>query len=194
MDKRNIKKLRTKEHIVESAKQWFIAEQSVEVNTKDIAELAGVAHGTVFLHFKDKENLISSVIKHELIALASDLNSMVENDSSLDILMDKYLNYLISKESFMVVLAKEFPRMDVFLKQEMMDVERIIKDSFYIAFKRGVDAGYYKNIDSEQSLNFLFSSLSYYLANKELFLKIGSIIALKKQVILTTFYAMITVV
>ena len=59
--------------IVEAAMDEFIARGFAATRLDDVAKRAGVAKGTIYLHFKDKEALFQELIRSALVPLISRL-------------------------------------------------------------------------------------------------------------------------
>lgn len=57
-----------KQAIIQSATRLFAQKGFAETSTAEIAEDAGVAHGTLFYHFKNKRGII-----HEIFSMAGDI-------------------------------------------------------------------------------------------------------------------------
>jgi AcrR family transcriptional regulator len=55
--------------IVEAAMQEFVARGFAATRLDDIARRAGVAKGTIYLHFKDKESMFEELIRTALVPL-----------------------------------------------------------------------------------------------------------------------------
>src|SRR4030088_1241776 len=55
--------------IIEAAMDEFIARGFAATRLDDVAKRAGVAKGTIYLHFKDKEALFQELIRTALVAL-----------------------------------------------------------------------------------------------------------------------------
>jgi AcrR family transcriptional regulator len=60
-----------REAIVEAALDEFIARGYAATRLDDVAQRAGVAKGTIYLHFKDKEALFQELIRTALVPLIS---------------------------------------------------------------------------------------------------------------------------
>lgn len=60
--KRSKKSIQTERHILETAKRLFHENGFEQMTTKDIAQAAGVAEGTIFLYFENKIGLLNSVM------------------------------------------------------------------------------------------------------------------------------------
>src|SRR5512133_1880363 len=55
--------------IIEAAMDEFIARGFAATRLDDVAKRAGVAKGTIYLHFKDKEALFEELIRTALVPL-----------------------------------------------------------------------------------------------------------------------------
>ena len=59
--------------IVEAAMEEFIARGFTATRLDDIAKRAGVAKGTIYLHFKDKESMFEELIRTAIVPMVSRL-------------------------------------------------------------------------------------------------------------------------
>src|SRR5207247_4271666 len=59
--------------IIEAAMDEFIARGFAATRLDDVARRAGVAKGTIYLHFKDKEALFEELIRTAIVPLVSRL-------------------------------------------------------------------------------------------------------------------------
>lgn len=62
-----------KEAIIEAATRLFAENGFHQTSTLDIAEAAGVAHGTIFYHFKSKEGIIYEIFRRSGQTYVTDL-------------------------------------------------------------------------------------------------------------------------
>src|ERR1700731_3167491 len=61
--------------IVEAALEEFIARGFTATRLDDVARRAGVAKGTIYLHFKDKETMFEELIRTALVPLINRLTA-----------------------------------------------------------------------------------------------------------------------
>jgi AcrR family transcriptional regulator len=61
--------------IVEAALQEFVARGFTATRLDDIAKRAGVAKGTIYLHFKDKESMFEELIRTAIVPLVGRITS-----------------------------------------------------------------------------------------------------------------------
>ncbi|MGA7806135.1 TetR/AcrR family transcriptional regulator [Bradyrhizobium sp.] len=62
--------------IVEAAMEEFIARGFAATRLDDVAKRAGVAKGTIYLHFKDKETLFEELIRTAIVPLVTRLGTL----------------------------------------------------------------------------------------------------------------------
>jgi AcrR family transcriptional regulator len=190
---RTQQKRETKQRILKAAKEEFIRNGFLETNTKTIADKAGVAHGTLFLHFPTKHALIEKVLEAVLINLDIQLEKMVSEEKGLEGLLSGYLDFIRDNETFFEVLAIELPHYPKDIRIKAYLNEASARNYFYDIIRRGVALGIYKKIDIKMALTFLFGTINYYLSNKRNILKEGSIIERKKDAIIETFLSFIKI-
>src|SRR5512145_334601 len=123
MTSRDEAKQATRQKLLAAAKQEFIAAGLFDAATLAIAKGAGVAHGTVFFHFQNKENLLVEVLDQELLRLTDELRLQLADSNNLPALLDCYLDFLAREEDFFAVLAREMPRYPPPLRRSIMGRE-----------------------------------------------------------------------
>ncbi|WP_426407940.1 TetR/AcrR family transcriptional regulator [Bradyrhizobium ganzhouense] len=62
--------------IVEAAMEEFIARGFAATRLDDIAKRAGVAKGTIYLHFKDKESMFEELVRTVIVPVVTRLNAL----------------------------------------------------------------------------------------------------------------------
>ena len=191
MTKREIQKKNTREFIIKTAKHEFIKKGFLKATTADIALRAGLAHGTLFLHFNTKDELIIEIVEDLLVNITNDLHDLLKSAKDVEELLNNYLECLSKEEQFFTILSRELPFYTPKLRRQIIFRESGIRKYFYEAIEKGIKNGNYKNIEISDSLNFLFGHINYLLSNKELFIKSGSVIAQKRNSIINTFLSFI---
>src|SRR3979411_1776310 len=67
--KRTERAAERREAIIEAALEEFVARGFAATRLDDVAQRAGVAKGTIYLHFKDKEALFQELVRTALVPL-----------------------------------------------------------------------------------------------------------------------------
>jgi AcrR family transcriptional regulator len=192
LSKRREAKQRTRAGLIEAAKVEFAERGFLNTATADIAERAGVAHGTLFLHFQTKEKLILEILERVLLELTDELHRLLFGTYDVRELLVRYLDFLEREEPFFTILNRELPFYSMQLRRQVMVREAAVRHYFYDALERGIDEGRYRRVDITAAIGMLFGSLNSYLANRELFIVGESIIAEKRDLIVDTFLKLIS--
>ncbi len=80
--------------IVEAALEEFIARGFAAARLDDIARRAGVAKGTIYLHFKDKESMFEELVRTVIVPLVSRLGAPPPGGSVRDAIEAFARNFL----------------------------------------------------------------------------------------------------
>jgi AcrR family transcriptional regulator len=193
MNKRQLKKAQTREKILTIAKELFIRQGVLQTTTLEVAKACQIAHGTVFVHFPTKDALIVAILEQELKRMATEVYELAMQSDQLEVLLEKYLQYVEQEEDFLAVIAREMPFYPPELRHSLLAQECIIRHLFFTAIEHGILAGRFKPVDITMALTFLFGAINYYLAHKSQFVAQGSVIKAKKETIYDTFLQFITI-
>ena len=191
MNKRQIQKMKTRALILRVAKEMFIKNGFLDTTTSQIAQKAGIAHGTLFLHFKNKESLIIEIFDLELEEISSTIQKLVFKAFDLEQLLKQYLNLLKEEEDLFVVLTRELPFYSEELRRKILFRESIIRSHFHKAIELGKNEKRYRDVDAATAITFLFGAINHYLRLKPIFVKEGSVIEKFKPSIIKTFKQLI---
>jgi AcrR family transcriptional regulator len=193
MNKRQEQKLRTRKLILDTARKLFVSKGFLGTTTAEISGEAGIAHGTLFLHFKTKEELILAIMDQELGRINDKINQLIVDSSEFQQMLAQYLDLIIESEDFFVVLAREHPQYPDDLRRKLLFRESIIRSHFHETYTKGVVENKYQDLDAPTVLNFFFNHINYLLVNKNLFVDSGSVIARFKEPVLKTFTDLIRI-
>ncbi|MDA3813095.1 MAG: TetR/AcrR family transcriptional regulator [Candidatus Cloacimonetes bacterium] len=176
MNKRQAQKQITREKIITAAKQIFIEKGIINTATAQIAELAGIAHGTLFLHFPNKDALVIELLDVELIKFSDNIKQLILETSDIDKILDQYLNLIQAEEGFFSSLARELPNYKDELRRKILFRESLMREHFHQVIEKGIEQNIYTQIDIPSALTFLFGTINYYLSLKSSFVHQGSVI------------------
>ncbi len=193
MNKRAESKQKTRFTLMQAAREEFVANGFLYATTADIAARAGVAHGTLFLHFQTKRNLILEILDREFLEVTDELHRLLYGDHDLGELLERYLDFLERSEPFFAVVCREMPYYPMKLRRQIMLRESAVRHYFYNALERGIRKGKYKDVDITMALSMLFETLHSLLANRELFADQASVIAEKRKPIAESFKKLISI-
>ncbi len=193
MNKRQKQKQKTREKIVSCAKELFIQKGFLHTTTSEIAAAAGIAHGTLFLHFPAKESLILEIMDTVLEQIQAALQPVIAHAGNLDEIIRCYLDLIEQHEAIFSTKAREMPFYGDELRRKLLFRDAIIRGHFHTLFQQGIDDGIYRQVDIQTALTFFFGAIHYYLSLKQIFVVDGSVIGKFKDQIISTFNALITI-
>ncbi len=141
------KKLSKKEAILESATQLFSQKGYRTTSMSEVAREAGVADGTIFYHFKTKEELFLAVLenfKNELIAEFSTYLDGREFQTGLEKIEDLlsfYISLVNRLEDRFLLLHRHFPYTLAKNNPACKSHLEEIYDSLITVFEQGIVQG-----------------------------------------------------
>jgi AcrR family transcriptional regulator len=98
--------------IVEGARQVFLARGFDAASMGDIAKAAGVSKGTLYVYFKDKEQLFVAIVQQECCSHAEGVFKLDDSDHDVEAVLNRigmeYVNFLCSEgkaSSLRIVIA-----------------------------------------------------------------------------------------
>lgn len=84
-----------KSAIIHAALEAFTKKGFAATRMEDIAKAAGIAKGTLYLYFKDKESLFEEVLKFHILPIIATLDLSPLKSNSLRVLMENFLFHII---------------------------------------------------------------------------------------------------
>lgn len=186
MNKRQMQKQFTREKIIGAAKQIFIEKGIINTATSQIAEAAGIAHGTLFLHFPNKDSLVIELLDVELAKFSENIKQLIIETTDIDTILEQYLDLIQTEEGFFSSLARELPNYKDELRRKILFRESLIREHFHQVIENGIKQNIYADIDIPSTLTFLFGTINYYLSLKTSFVQQGSVIEKFKPSIIRT--------
>jgi AcrR family transcriptional regulator len=133
--------------ILEAALDEFAAQGFAATRLDDVARRAGVAKGTIYLHFADKEALFEEIVRMELGPVVGALEQASRADISLRAMADQIVELFVRgifetrrKDVIRLVLTEgpRFPKLAEFYYREIISrVMNTIRAALRRAFERG---------------------------------------------------------
>lgn len=136
MKKQSPKKLQRKTEIVEAAVKVFAEKGFFKAKVSDVAKEAGIADGTVYLYFKNKEDLLIYLFENKMGHIMTRFNSQLAKSSDpiekMKLFFQIYFKIIKEDKKLAEVFQVELRQSAKFLKgyhnQKFIDFLNIIGD------------------------------------------------------------------
>ena len=118
-----------REAILAAALDEFSSRGFEAARLEDVARRAGVAKGTIYLYFRDKENLFQELIRTMLTPLVGTIEAMGQADVPLPMLADRIVDLFVSQVyetrrkdvvRLMISEGRRFPKLAEFYYREVL--------------------------------------------------------------------------
>jgi len=170
-------KEKTRRNLIRTSLNVFSNKGITSTNTAELAKYAHVSHGTIFLHFPKRDDLIFAVMNEFGDQLASKFEESSKNSKGIAGILKAHLQSLAEFEDFYTHLIKEISYLPDKVKSRLFILQSSISHRINIEAQKEIAAGKIKNIDRPMLFNTWVALLHYYIANKEVFFPKKSVIS-----------------
>lgn len=171
---RELQKEQTKAHLVKTAYEVFSQNGIMNTRVSDIAQAAGVSHGTIFVHFPSMEALIEEVVAVYGQKIALRTHELAISCGSMSELLRAHLDGIMEFEAFYTRLVIESRFLPSGARDCFIAIQSAISFHFSRAVKREVKTD---KIPVYMLFNMWVGLVHYYLANGDLFAPDGNVIS-----------------
>ena len=191
LTKRQAQKLRTRELIEDTALSVFASKGFAAARAADIAEAAGVSHGTVFLHFPTIEELTAAVIERFGKRVSLRLHELARDGVGLRGVLEAHIKGLCEYEAFYTRLITERTLLPESAKTAFLIIQSSISLHISQAAQREMREGLIKEMPMHLLFNTWMGLVHYYLENSELFAPEGNVLGRYGETLIGFYLKMI---
>ena len=188
---RQQQKENTRRKLLDTALDVFSRNGINATRMSDIAEAAGVSHGTIFLHFETQDALISAVIEDFGFRMASRTYELAGTSGSVHEILAAHLNGIREQEGFYSRLVIETSQLPPAARNALISIQTAVSFHISQAAQREMAAGSIKKMPVALLFNTWIGLLHYYLSNRDLFSPGMSVIDTCGSMLLNHFMAII---
>ncbi len=170
------RKLATRSELLIAARRLFGELGILATTTAQVAEAAGVSHGTVFVHFPTRDDLMTAVIDDFCGALARRVNERAEAGGTVREVLQTQLDAIARDEAFYARLVAEAPTLPYKARIDLMSIQSAVSFQLAGAAERDGAAGTIRPVPMHLLFNGWTGLLHYYLMNRDLFAPGDSVI------------------
>jgi AcrR family transcriptional regulator len=193
ISKRQAQKDQTRKHLIEVAFKQFAKDGLAAARTSDIADAAGVSHGTIFAHFPTRDDLLIAVIEEFGKKVAGRIHELAGNGGSVREVLQAHINGLMEVEPFYTRLVVEGPLLPSSAQNALITIQSAISIHLHQAAEREIAAGKIRDIPLYLLFNTWIGLLHYYLGNANLFAPEGSVLKRYGRELLEHYLSLITI-
>lgn len=169
ISKRKLQKDQTREGILQAALYEFASRGFIATRTSDVADVAGVSHGTVFAHFATREDLLIAVIEEFGRKVAGRIHELASRGGSVKEVLQAHLEGLIEEEAFYSRMVSERSLLPANAQSALVAIQSAISIHLNQAASREIASGAIRPIPMHFFFNTWMGLIHYYLSNADLF-------------------------
>ncbi|HEX2945870.1 MAG TPA: TetR/AcrR family transcriptional regulator [Clostridia bacterium] len=173
---RQMQKEQTKESLIKTAFNVFSQRGIMDTRMSDIAQAAGVSHGTVFAHFRTQEALITEVIESYGGQMAMRTHELAGSCGHMKDILSAHLAGIMEFEPFYTRLVIENRLLPPAARDVWVSVQSAISFHFSQVAEREISSGSSIELPAYMLFNTWVGLVHYYLANGDLFAPEGDVI------------------
>ncbi|HTX72943.1 MAG TPA: TetR/AcrR family transcriptional regulator [Rectinemataceae bacterium] len=182
---RREQKSQTRSLILQAALRLYARTGIGATRSSEVADEAGCAHGTVFLHFRSQEELLAAVIEDFGMRIAARLHELATRGAGLRSVLEAHLQGLAENEDFYARLVSESPTLPRQARITLTMIQSTISQHFEEALAAMSTAG------PRPALHLMFNTwiglIHHYVVNRDSFAP-GQSVLLQKGPELLDFY------
>lgn len=166
---RKEQKENTRSGLVNRAENLFAIKGISNTTTADIAKSLKVSHGTLFVHFPTRDDLIKAVVDEFGERLSMALGKKISNELKLKDLLKAHVDVLAEFEDFYMRLISESQSLPAHIRSIVYSMNSSLSYRFYRAAKIEMDKGTIKKMNQISFFNTWMGLVHYNILNRDLF-------------------------
>ena len=156
-----------KEAILQTATVFFSEQGFRDTSMSEIAKVTGVADGTIFYHFKSKEELFLAVLQNFKEVILMECQNFLANnefESGLDMverMVSFYIDLADNMEERFLLLHRHYPyklaEENPTCRRYLEDIYNCFADLFETAIRKGQEDGSIGNVSARKTALLIFT-------------------------------------
>ena len=167
--RRSDQKQQTRTLLINTALDLMAERGIAATRTIDVAARAGVAHGTVFVHFPTRDDLIAEVVATHSEQIAGRLHELAGESATVRDVLAAHLTGLTEHEAFHARLVMEGPILPPYPRATLLGIQSAISAHLALAAQREMAEGRIRTMPVPLLFNTWLGLIHHYLINRELF-------------------------
>lgn len=169
LNKRRLQKAATRERILECALVLFEKDGFSTVRTQDIALAAEIAHGSLFVHFPTRDDLIVAAIDKFAGEACLQTRQSLKDTNSLEEILKAHVNSISKNEALHAHLVSENFLLPPKSRATVLEINAVIANQLSQALQGKTHHLQQKKVPSHFIFNLWIGLLNHYLMNRDIF-------------------------
>lgn len=187
MTQRSEQRLKTRQHLLAIARQLFERQGIAATRTLDVANAAGVSHGTVFAHFPTREDLVEAVVEGFATDYATRLGAAIPPEGGVREVLAAQLRAIAEAETLYTRVIVESAQLPAPARGAWLGAQAVLSRRLAAAVQRER----LRPMAFPLLFNTWLGLLHHYLANRDLFCPEGSLVERKGDELLNHFLGLL---
>lgn len=175
LSKRQQQKEATKKRIVSAAYNIF-TENGFSAATSDIAKAINVSHGTIFVHFPTRDDLLIYILDDFGSKVGTRLHELTEKSESISAVLRAHLNAIREYEGFYARLISENRLLPTEVRNTFIAIQSVIAFHLNKVAEIEIANNYVKKLPTHIIFNTWIGLIHYYLQNNDIFAPNSSVV------------------
>lgn len=166
---RELQKAETRHRILAKAKLLCARQGFARTRTLDVARAARVSHGSVFVHFPSREDLMSAVVAEMAREITDAVHARATTGGSLRDVLAAHLDCLAERENQIRWLVLEAPLLPKGFHTSWLGLQSAVSSHLSKAAEREMAAGRIKKMPLHLLFNTWVGLVHHYVINRDLY-------------------------
>lgn len=176
---RDVEKAKTRKKIIDATEYLIKRRGFVRISSKEISKECGVSQGSIFLHFKTKDGLLTTILDSNIDYLEDNIKELCNPKDSKESFIRSLLDSMASAEDILARIYRDYSYLDQDLQKRINNLEITIKNLIYENIKQDSKSNL-SIVDSFIAIDAFLSQIKDYLISKETFTTSNSVMRQKR--------------
>lgn len=181
----------TRRGLIAAAADLFAKNGISATATAEVAKALNVSHGTVFIHFPTREDLIIAVLDEVGSRLSDEIGKSIGNELNLRGILEAHLAVLSEFEDFYFRLVTEIHTLPAQVKSLLFMLNAAVSCKIYEAARSQIKAKKIRPFERHMLFNTWIALVDYHVTHRDLFTKKKSVLTEKGDELVSHFLSLI---
>jgi AcrR family transcriptional regulator len=189
---RQEQKAATRQRLLSHAEVLVVRNGFTATRTLDVAQAAGVSHGSVFLHFPSRDALMMTVASEMGRKLTDRLHALAAAGTGLRDALAAHVRCIEEHEDLYHRLLVDGPSLSPELRTAWLGMQSAVASHVLAAAEVDIRAGRLRPMPAHLMFNTWLGLIHHYLVNRDVFAPGGSVMSTHGQELIDHYLTLVT--